>query len=71
MLNTGNFILSEAMLIVFITCIIVSISAGITRMNYHTERIIEEKKMDIAEKERDGLERWGGCEECIVEETAE
>lgn len=71
MSNTGNFILSEALLVVFITCITVSISAGITSMNYHTDRIIEEKKNEIAEQEKEGLKRWGGCEECIAEETVE
>lgn len=71
MSNTGNFVLSEAMLVVFITCITVSIATSVTRMNFHTEKIIEEKKMKIAEQEREGLERWRGCEECIVEETVE
>lgn len=71
MSNTGNFILSEAMLVVFITCITVSIATSVTRMNAHTKRIIEEKKQEIAENEREGMERWDGCAECITEETAD
>lgn len=71
MSNTGNFILSEAMLVVFISCVTVSIATSITRMNFHTDRIMEEKKREIVEKEREGMERWDGCQECIQEETAE
>lgn len=69
MWNTGNFVLSEAFLVIFISCISVSIAAGVTRITVNTAHLLEDEKNEIAEIEKEGMERWSGCQICIETDT--
>lgn len=65
--SAGNFLLTDGLVVLAVTGMIVSICTSAVRLNVNTERIIGEKKTEIADIEREGMERWSGCQKSAEE----
>lgn len=68
MLRNECMFLSEALVTVFITSMIVSVVCTVVPLNLRAADTVHEVSQRLYEREREELSQWQGCRICAIEE---